>query len=367
MKVYYVRSYQIDVDSRLKRYHASLNRKNIDFKTIYWDRHCLGREGPGEIPISLPAKVGSGVGNGFAILRWQIKLFVALYKNRKDFDVLHAVDFDSIIPAYIIARAFKKRIVFDVYDKYTDARNISGLSRKCIDSIENFFCKNSDVLILADELRIKQHRLNKEKNVHVIENVPGIEVEYLPLQKEKPVILKVSYAGSLEHCHRGIENLLECAAQRSDIELNIAGFGALSDLCIEYSKKYKNIKFHGRVEPEFCLEIMRDSHVVFGMYYKTILNHLYAAPNKYYEHLVLGRPLISTEGTPPGIKVDKYKTGWAIGESKDSIDKLLDEIKLNYSDVVIRGENARNLWTNKYKKLYSKEGFDESYKKILIG
>lgn len=366
MKVCYVRSYQIDVDSRLKRYHASLARKNIEFMTLYWDRHCLGAKNPGEIPISLPAKVGSGGGNGFSILRWQIKLLIALYKNRKNFDILHAVDFDSIIPAYIISRLFGKRIIFDIYDKYTDARNISGFPRRCIDSIENYFCKNSDVLILADELRINQHGLDKGTDVNIIENVPGIEIDYFPLPKEKPAILKVSYAGSLEHSHRGIENLLECIARRSDVELNIAGFGALSDLCMEYSKKYKNIKFHGRVESQVCLEIMRESHIVFGMYYKTILNHLYAAPNKYYEHLVLGRPLVSTEGTPPGIKVDKYKTGWAIGESKESIDKLLDEIKFNYSDVAIRGENARSLWINKYKKIYSNEEFDEVYKKILI-
>lgn len=366
MKVCYVRSYQIDVDSRLKRYHASLTRGNIEFMTLYWDRHCLGVKTLKEIPIALPAKVGSGSGNGIAILRWQIRLLMELYKNRKKFDTLHAVDFDSIIPSYIIARAFRKKIIFDIYDKYTDARNVSGFPRRIIDKIENFFCKHSDVLILADELRLEQHGFGAETAVKIIENVPGIEIEYLPLPKEKPVVLKIAYAGSLEHSHRGIENLLECVAQRSDVELNIAGFGALSDLCFEYSKNYKNIKFHGKVSAQVCLEIMRDAHVVFGMYYKTILNHLYAAPNKYYEHLILGRPLVSTEGTPPGIKVNKYETGWAIGENKESINLIFDKILLNYSDVIFCAENARNLWVSKYMKNYSTQEFDNFYKEILI-
>lgn len=360
-KVCFVRSYQIDVDSRLKRYQGTLSRKGVDFVTIYWDRHGVGGVKQDEVPIAIRAKVGGGASSIVSIIRFQVALLWKLISRRRSYDLLHVVDLDTVLPSFVVSRLFGKPIVFDIYDKYTETRGIGGLAAKLIDGLENYFCNNVDLLILPDEARRRQHSIAAKQNVCIIENVPQLKIHYQECPPFDAEPLRLVYAGVLERTHRGIEDLLKCVSRRSDCSLDIAGFGALSELAREYSDRYPNIHFHGKLSPDACMSLMRESHVIFGMYYKTVPNNLYAAPNKYYEHLILGRPLVTTLGTPPGEKVLLHDTGWVIDEGVDAIDRVLDEMFAARGDISRKGELARKLWLNVFFQLYGENGFDRLY------
>src|SRR5690625_5188708 len=103
---------------------------------------------------------------------------------------------------------------------------------------------------------------------------------------------------------------------------------------------------------------MASVDVYVGFYYKTNKNHLFAAPNKYYEHLFLGKPLLTTLDTPPGIKVEKFKTGWAIEEGVESISAFLDSITINKCKEF--SVNALRLWDKDFKN-YNEEHVDNYY------
>lgn len=62
------------------------------------------------------------------------------------------------------------------------------------------------------------------------------------------------------------------------------------------------------------------------MYYKTNPNHLYAAPNKFYEALALEKPIITTAGTLVGDKVKSIKSGYVINEGERAFEELLDKL-----------------------------------------
>ena len=104
----------------------------------------------------------------------------------------------------------------------------------------------------------------------------------------------------------------------------------------------KNIVYFGEVDPKKALGIMNSSDIIVGMYYKTVKNHLYASPNKYYEHLMLGKPLLTTFGTNPGDKVIQYDTGFAIGENIYELENFI--MKLNKSILRSKGCQAKNIW-----------------------
>lgn len=40
---------------------------------------------------------------------------------------MHAVDLDSAVASWMFCAIARKRLVFDIYDKYTAVRNISGV------------------------------------------------------------------------------------------------------------------------------------------------------------------------------------------------------------------------------------------------
>lgn len=80
--------------------------------------------------------------------------------------------------------------------------------------------------------------------------------------------------------------------------LLIAGYGAkeIEERCINLNEK-DNIIYFGKVVYDQGLNIMYNGDVIYAMYCKTNPNHIFAAPNKYYEAMLLAKPIISTKGT----------------------------------------------------------------------
>ena len=102
--------------------------------------------------------------------------------------------------------------------------------------------------------------------------------------------------------------------------------------------------------------------IVFAMYCKIKSNHIYAAPNKYYEAMLLGKPLITTKGTLPGKKVESNGTGWAVEEDVEALKSLLGGLKKD--EIKEKGKKALRLWKEKYQQeLYY--FFENSYSKII--
>ena len=107
---------------------------------------------------------------------------------------------------------------------------------------------------------------------------------------------------------------------------------------------------------------MQDMHVIVGLYYLTVKNHFYAAPNKYYEHLLLGRALLTTQNTPPGQRVTAHGTGWAVREGFAALQHWFSG--LTADAVSVAGVNARRLWKERYES-YFEDHYLKQYGDIL--
>lgn len=344
--IIFLRSQLPRTDSRLQRYISVLKNKNSDYKVVGWNREGKEQTDEQNILYHKKAPIGGGMRNIFSLILWNVFLFKVLLKEKKEIKTIHAIDFDTAIPAYIFSFLFRKEFILDVYDKYTDARNMPLFVSKIIDKIELFCCIRASKLILPDVCRVKQLNLPNSVNPIIIENVPLVSNFENNNAKFHSQPLVFSYVGILEKNHRGLENLLEVISRHSDVKLHIAGDGELKSYVQKMSQNFKNIIYYGGVSPKRALEIMSESHIIVGMYYKTIKNHLYASPNKYYEHLYLGKALLTTDGTPPGNKVLEYNTGYVIGETMKDIEDFIKNIE--EADLKTKSENALNLWNLKY-------------------
>jgi hypothetical protein len=130
--------------------------------------------------------------------------------------------------------------------------------------------------------------------------------------------------------------------------LDIVGTGALESAITERVARCSRIKFHGPKYHAEGLEIMRTTDILVGLYYTFIPNHAFAAPNKYYEHLLLGMPMLTSVNTPPGAKVTANGTGWAVADSKAAITKTLTEAHQHPELVEQYGATAKRLWQKDY-------------------
>lgn len=359
--LFFIRSYIPDFDGKIQKYFNVLDTLDVSYRFIGWDRIGESKKNEKNILFKKKGYIGGGLKNFFNLILWNIFIFITLCKHHKKINIVQAIDLDTAFTAFIFCKIFSKKMIFDIYDKYTDTHGINGKFKKILDKTENYLIKQSDLCILADEIRKKQHGVDS-KNIIIIENVPrDTNLPNLNSDIQDNTKIKIGYFGVLEKKHRGIEHLVNSIAERNNLELHIIGYGPLADFISNQSNK--NIIFYGSASLREGLSIMSKMDIIVGMYYKDILNHLYAAPNKYYEHLMLGKAFLTTKDIPPGIKTEKFNTGWSIPEGADSLNDFFDSL-VNKELIKIKSINAKNLWENYYKNYYENV-YLNSYGKII--
>tara|TARA_B100000925_G_C22000984_1_gene471257 strand:- start:933 stop:2021 length:1089 start_codon:yes stop_codon:yes gene_type:complete len=361
--IVFLRSHDIKSDGRLQKYISVLKKRNIDYKAIFWSRDKVFQNDNFYTSFNLRSETGRGLMNLHKIFLFNIWIFFKLFSKRTEIKTVHAVDLDTIIPALFFSKIFQKKLIYDIFDMTSESRKMNETLRKFFFNIERYIAKQADYLLLPHSIRFDQLDLAKNKSRIIIENVP---MNYFSSKSSEVKFIyekKFSYIGILQRKHRGIENIIEFFKANQDYTLDIAGHGELEEEIALCSKNYKNINFHGRLNYQDALSLMMASDVILGLYYKSIRNHQFASPNKYYEHLMIGKPLVTSFGTMPGNLVESFKTGWAVQDNYNSFENIMKSI----DDDQIRSMsmNASTLWMEKYCN-YDKEVLEKIYLEIIL-
>ena len=156
---------------------------------------------------------------------------------------------------------------------------------------------------------------------------------------------------------RMLEELLEVIAQNDRFELRIGGFGVLEDLVKQYAQENENIIFYGKLPYNEVLRYENQCHIMTAIYDPTVTNHIYAAPNKFYEALMLGKPLIMVKGTGMSKVIEENPIGVLIDYNMQSFHNALEELK-----------DKRLHWpemASKMKELYKSYSWDKMEERLL--
>ncbi|MCR6513717.1 MAG: glycosyltransferase [Clostridium chrysemydis] len=355
-----LRCIDLNIDPRVQKYVDFYEKKNIKYKLIGWNRSVEKVYKKNTEYFNLPAEYGGGIKNLFKRIKWTIFIIKTLIKYKDKYNTIHACDFDTAIPS-IFMKLYNKKIVFDVFDWIDNDRNPI---KKIIFHLQKFTAKHSDTIILCDEKRKEQIEINHD-NIIILPNIPP-EIRLNEFDENLIVntnSITISYVGIFDR-NRNIEVLLSVVSKNKNITLNIAGFGALEELIVNYSEKNENINYFGKVVHEKSLEIMKKSDVIFAMYCTNVKNHKYAAPNKYYEALMLGKAIITTKNTLVGNNVLENEVGFVIGEDEKDLEELLNSKDLK-ENIIVCSENAKVCWEEKYKNYVDQFMNNEYYKNII--
>jgi hypothetical protein len=74
------------------------------------------RDGLQVYRLPIKAEFGKGMGNLPQLFRWQWGLWRWLIKHKSEYDLIHACDFDTILPALWMKNFHKKHVVYDIFD-----------------------------------------------------------------------------------------------------------------------------------------------------------------------------------------------------------------------------------------------------------
>ena len=338
----YINRTTVDYDIRLRKYVTACTETQTPYCVISWDRmHNCEKVYPNETQYHRTAPYGAKLKNFTALVGWVFFVWKMLVKKRNEYSVIHACNVENAAIAYP-ARLFGKKLVLDVYDSLN-----TGLEAKMSKKIEG--------LILPNDRRLNQIGIKKEdtNNYLEVENVPAFQTvvhsEHDPDFKKR---IRLAYVGVMQREIRGIENLLQLVKEEERFELDIAGVGDGMEKDIEDAVAIcSRIHYHHKVAYEKALQLMADADFIVAMYYLKAKVHEYASPNKYYESLYLGKPIVTTKGTLVGSNVETNDTGYAIGEGLDDLKDLFcdagsSDFLTSYKN---KSLNCIHLWNEKYK------------------
>lgn len=349
-RIVMIRSNSIEPDSRVEKEANSLQKAGYKITLLSWDRdsnyfvrHSRKKLATGKVSkISFGARAafGAGMKSLPSYLKFQISLFLWLLKNRNRYDYCHLCDFDTAFTGSIACRMLGKKYIFDIFDYLsTDAHSFF---ERCIEKAENNIINHANATIICTKKRTQQIKKATPRNLTIIHNSPDI-IPGLAKNHPKNDKVKIAYIGILQD-YRLLPEMVHAISEMEHVEFHIAGFGKYESYMKRASEKYSNIFYYGKISYEDTLRLESVCDLMTAIYDPQIGNHTYAAPNKFYEALYLGKPLIMVK-----------KTGMSEIVKKNNIGTLIDFSEEGFVDGLTRLIHKKDDWEDmgvRMKKLY---------------
>ncbi len=278
---------------------------------------------------------------------WMVYQFLYLLKD--DADIVQASDFDTLIPA-VAAKLLKRvKVSYIIYDFMADniPPGMPSFLKRFVARAEKFFIGFTDELFLVDESRYRQIEGAKVKGLDYIYNSPP--------DRASPEnnaggndCLTVFYAGII-HRARGLDYMIKALEGMEGVRLILAGTGPHQDLLEGLPDGLRGkVRYIGQIPYEEVLRSSREADVLFAFYDPAIPNNRYASPNKMFEAMMCGKPIIVNSGIAAGDVVLRENCGVVVpyGDPRAIADRLTALKDKGYREIL--GKNGRAAYEKKY-------------------
>jgi glycosyltransferase involved in cell wall biosynthesis len=196
--------------------------------------------------------------------------------------------------------------------------------------LEKKWIQDADLMITVNEPLQEYYTEFFGRPIHIVMNCK--EFDRAPYQPPTEKAFTAVYLGGLSKARQILE-LVEAASKVEGLTLLVAGGGKkryvakVKKLC----GTTKNVKFLGQVPHAEVIPLTRGCHVSICLFERDNMNNQVGLPNKVFEAMVTGRPLITTKGLYYsdfarekgfGIPVD------SVGECMDALRKLMADPRM---------------------------------------
>ncbi|HTP36073.1 MAG TPA: glycosyltransferase [Candidatus Acidoferrales bacterium] len=295
-----------DPDPRVRQEALALIRMGCRVRLLAWDRdlkapaaECM--EGVEVKRIFLASAHGRGTTQLFFYAWLYLKM---LWRGlRTSFDVVHCHDLDTLPLGFILGKLKRRPIVYDAHESFPDMLegNVPRAVQRGLVSLENFFICRIDLLITVGEKLRRHFEERGSRHSVVVGNWKRLtdfsrsERQNLEVRRRFAVpensLLVVCITQLLRD--RKIEELLAAIEERPDIYLILGGKGVLEETVTQAALANPRIRFAGFVSGKQIADYTCAADVVYYGFDPGNPNARFSAPNKLYEALAAGRPLIT--------------------------------------------------------------------------
>lgn len=265
------------------------------------------------------------------------KMIQAARKLRPD--LVHVHSLEALPVGAGIARAMRIPLIYDAHELETEVEGVrhNVLFKRLRKYAENRYIRKADAVITVNEsiagVYTELYGINRP---YVILNCPHVREpikkdyfrEYFSIPKNHYIFL---YQGLLT-TGRGLNQLLEAFTmlQNSPVHLVIMGYGPMEPLILNYTGKHQRIHYKEAVPPEELLAWTASADVGLCTIEDTSLSYYYCLPNKIFEYLMGGLPVLCSSLPELRSLVLNHRVGWVLEENtaeeiKKSVEAIINE------------------------------------------
>jgi glycosyltransferase involved in cell wall biosynthesis len=358
-------------DPRVKKIAGSLN-KRYSVTCLGWNRDAIPDEKINSYIVKLELfNLKTTVWNPsvmrifirllfFAPAFWTWVLIKLLVIRPK---VVHACDLDSVLPCYVYKILFRKKLVFDVFDRYaiTFIPKKFRILYRIINFTEELMSKHSDVLIIANGEKVLRTFQNKPSHCEILLNYPDDYVIERSHQSKKNDIFTIAFTGHIRR-HRGLETLAAMMRDLKDVRLVITG-RTEDKILFNQIRSIPNVKYLGLLDDSALFEIEASSNIIVAFYDPVFFCDNMPLPNKIFEAMMCSTPIVTNIAQDIVNKADsgivvEYDN---VKQIKQAIITLRDNPELSKRF----GDNGRKAFVEKYNWSRMEQKLFKVYERLL--
>ena len=288
----------------------------------------------------------------FTLVEVSIRMLVLGIKFKPD--VVHCAD-NVILPMAVAIKIFSgSKLIYDAHELESDKNRISNLAKRLIYLEEKILWRFVDYLIVVSPSIKKWYLTNFSfKPSSIILNTPvfdalsfdNSDLGYFRKKYEIPDgCLIFLYIGLLTD-GRGIDLIVE-AFKRKSVTSHVVflGYGDLYEELEECSSEYSNIHIHKAVDHHRVVEIARAADVGFCLIENVSLSDYYSLPNKLFEYIFAGVPVLASKFPDIQTLLEAYNVGRCCELSVNSIEQEVNKFQNSQRISVDAGDLVELSW-----------------------
>ena len=298
----------------------------------------------------------------YAEFNFRLFLFLLFHRAK----VLHSNDLDTLLANYLVSKIKGSHLVYDSHEYFTEVPELVNRPKvqKIWERIEGLIFPKLQHVFTVNESIAELYRNKYRVNVKVLRNVPRLNSTTHPLATSLDFggrkILLLQGAGI--NIQRGAEELVEAMQYIVDAVLLVVGSGDVLPMLKQQTLALNlsdRVYFLDKMPFEKLQNITRQATLGFSMDKATNINYQLSLPNKLFDYIHAGLPVVASNLKEVSNIVLNYNVGMILPNHEPIIiaekisellenNSLLNEFKINCLKAALELN-----WENEEKKLIS--------------
>jgi len=245
---------------------------------------------------------------------FNLKLFWKLLFSKTDY--LLANDLDVLLPNYLVGKLKGKKIFYDTHEYFTGVPELrlAPFKRKVWKTIEDWIFPQLPIVYTVNNSVREKYEKEYGNQIFVIRNVPfTVNVDPMPLpekwQNKKIILMQ---GAGINVGRGGLELLKALPLLPQDYMLVYIGSGTEWDHIAQKTKEWnllESVEMIAKLPPAQLKRYTKLAHVGCSLDSFEDSNYLFNLPNKIFDYIHAGVPVVAT--AIPEVKkiLDEYKCG----------------------------------------------------------